>query len=106
MKIDQGSLNSKALLLQKTNQNQNNKGEAKKVDSKSFDSSHPSSKLNLSKTSQDFQKIKDLVLKDSSKSREEKISRLQKLIDSGEYDINEEAVAENLVKEHLIMRDS
>lgn len=103
MKIDQSPMNSQPFLVKTMGQDKEKEELTKEVGKKS--SSSPGVNLNLSKVSEDFQVAKDLVVKDLSLSQEEKVMRLQKLIDSGEYNIDEEAVAESLVKEHLLMRD-
>ena len=60
-------------------------------------------KLNLSPQARQIAKATDIA-KDQSVN-EAKIARLQKLIDNGEYKVDADAVAENLLNEHLTIRD-
>jgi negative regulator of flagellin synthesis FlgM len=58
-------------------------------------------KLNLSERAQSMQKAKDIA-SDSSVD-EARIAQLQKLIDSGNYSVDADAIADRLVDEHLLM---
>lgn len=57
-------------------------------------------KLDFSPDAKKIQKIKELAMAGSDID-EEKVARLQKLIDSGQYKINAENIADKLVDEHL-----
>lgn len=73
-----------------------------KINLSDSDNRDSEDKIKLSTRAQDIQQIKKLV---SSKDKvdEEKVARLQKLIDAGEYNVNSEAVAEKLLNEHIKM---
>jgi len=59
-----------------------------------------STKIDLSSEAQAYQKAKAIASNDDID--EAKVSRLQKLIDEGKYNINAEMVADRLVDEHLL----
>jgi flagellar biosynthesis anti-sigma factor FlgM len=61
-------------------------------------------RVDLSQRAQDMKKIKDLAMAEPS-GRAEKIARLQKLIDEGNYKVDTEAVADRMVDEHLIFNE-
>lgn len=63
-------------------------------------SSIGSSKIDLSPEAQAYQKAKALASNDDID--EAKVSRLQKLIDEGKYNVNAEAVADRLVDEQIL----
>jgi negative regulator of flagellin synthesis FlgM len=63
-------------------------------------SSIGSAKIDLSPEAQAYQKAKALASNDDID--EAKVSRLQKLIDEGKYNINAEAVADRLVDEQIL----
>lgn len=58
-------------------------------------------KINLSTQARQISKAKELASQDSVD--EAKVARLQKLIDSGDYKVDAEAVADKLVNEHLLL---
>lgn len=58
-------------------------------------------KINLSSQARQIGKAKEIASQDSVD--EAKIARLQKLIDSGDYKIDAEGVADKLVNEHLLL---
>lgn len=58
-------------------------------------------KINLSTQARQISKAKELASQDSVD--EAKVARLQKMIDSGEYKVDAEAVADKLVNEHLLL---
>jgi len=60
-------------------------------------------KVNLSAQARHIAKATEIA-KDQNVN-EEKIDRLQKLIDAGKYKVDNEAVAENLLNEHLAIRE-
>jgi negative regulator of flagellin synthesis FlgM len=62
-----------------------------------------SAKVELSQNAQAMSKAKEIATKDTDNSA--KVARLQKLIDSGQYKVDSEAVADKLVNEHLAMGD-
>ena len=62
-----------------------------------------SAKVNVSSKAQDLQKAKQIASEQSVD--EAKVSRLQKLIDEGKYNVNASAVADKIVDEHLLMGD-
>ncbi|MEQ1666249.1 MAG: flagellar biosynthesis anti-sigma factor FlgM [Bdellovibrionales bacterium] len=71
-------------------------GDAKAGDASSIGSS----KIDLSPEAQAYQKAKALASNDDID--EAKVSRLQKLIDEGKYNVNAEAVADRLVDEQIL----
>jgi negative regulator of flagellin synthesis FlgM len=58
-------------------------------------------RLQLSPQARQINKAKEIASQDSVD--EAKIAHLQKLIDSGEYKVDAEAVADKLVNEHLLL---
>lgn len=58
-------------------------------------------RLQLSPQARQINKAKEIASQDSVD--EAKIARLQKMIDSGEYKVDAEAVADKLVNEHLLL---
>jgi flagellar biosynthesis anti-sigma factor FlgM len=63
-----------------------------------------SSKVNLSEQAQLLQKAKELA-KPSDSINEAKVARLQKMIDEGKYQVDDEAVADRLVDSHMMFPD-
>lgn len=61
-------------------------------------------RVELSPRAQDMKKIKDLAMAEPP-DRAEKIARLQKLIDEGNYKVDTEAIADRMVDEHLIFNE-
>lgn len=59
------------------------------------------SSVDLSNKAQQMQKAKDLA--SNIEVDNEKVDRLQKLIDNGKYEVDSKAVADRLVDEHLLM---
>ncbi len=74
---------------------------AKKSDALSGDL-QSSAKVNLSERAQDIKKIREVALA-SPDVDEEKVARLQKMIDEGSYKINADEIADSMVDEHLMM---
>lgn len=60
-----------------------------------------SSKVNVSERAQMMSKAKELASTDSV--NEKRVAELQKLIDSGKYDVSASAIADRMVDEHLMM---
>ncbi|MBY0384167.1 flagellar biosynthesis anti-sigma factor FlgM [bacterium] len=58
-------------------------------------------RLQLSPQARQINKAKEIASQDSVD--EAKIARLQNMIDSGEYKVDAEAVADKLVNEHLLL---
>jgi negative regulator of flagellin synthesis FlgM len=58
-------------------------------------------KINVSSQARQINKAKEIASQDTVD--EAKIARLQKLIDSGDYKVDAEAVADKLVNEHLLL---
>lgn len=61
-----------------------------------------SARLSLSPRAQELKRVKALATPDLESVDEEKVARLQKLIDEGHYKVDAEAVADRLVDEHLM----
>lgn len=61
-----------------------------------------SARIDFSNRAKDIQKAKELATPSDSID-EAKVARLQKLIDSGQYRINAEAIADRLVDEQMKM---
>lgn len=59
-------------------------------------------RLDFSERAQQIKKAKELATPDMSVD-EEKVARLQKMIDEGNYKVDAEAIADSLVDEHLLM---
>lgn len=59
-----------------------------------------SSKVELSSRAKDIQKIKDLAM-NAPDVDQAKVDKFQKLIDSGKYKVDSNAIASKLVDEHL-----
>ena len=62
-----------------------------------------SSKVNVSDRAQAMQKAKDIASKDTV--NEARVAELQKMIDSGKYNVSASAIADKMVDEHLLMND-
>lgn len=60
-----------------------------------------SAKVQLSERAQLMQRAKDIASQ-SEDVNEAKISRLQKLIDEGKYQVNASAIADKMVDEHML----
>ena len=58
-------------------------------------------KINVSSQARQINKAKEIAKQDTVD--EAKVARLQKLIDSGDYKIDSEAIADKLVNEHLLL---
>ena len=58
-------------------------------------------KINVSSQARQINKAKEIASQDTVD--EAKIARLQKMIESGEYKVDAEAVADKLVNEHLLL---
>ncbi len=58
-------------------------------------------KINVSPQARQINKAKEIASQDSVD--EAKVARLQKLIDSGDYKMDAEAIADKLVNEHLLL---
>jgi len=88
-----GIENAKSNALNKTDKEgkSNPLGEAKDLGS--------SAKVNVSEKAHEFQKAKDIA--SGTEVNDEKVERLQKLIDAGQYKVDAKAVADRLVDEHL-----
>lgn len=67
-----------------------------------FGDINSSTKVDLSPRARDIQKAKELATPSDS-INEEKVARLQKLIDSGEYEIDADAIAGKMIDEHSLM---
>lgn len=61
-----------------------------------------SSRVEVSTRAQDMARAKELATPSDSID-EAKVARLQRLIDSGQYNVDAEAIADRLVDEHLKM---
>jgi flagellar biosynthesis anti-sigma factor FlgM len=61
-------------------------------------------RVDVSERAQDMKKIKELAIAEP-KDNSEKIARLQKLIDEGNYKVDTNAVADRMVEEHLIFEE-
>lgn len=109
MKIHSGSLGPKAFDLKKVDSEQKEEKPLKDIENvkghQKEETLRPI-KVSLSSRARDFEKAKALALREEeSADREEKIARLQKLIDEGKYTVDADKVAQNLLKEHLLMND-
>lgn len=62
-----------------------------------------SAKLNLSERAQQMQRAKDIASDDSID--EARVAELQKLIDSGKYNVDASAIADRLVDEHMMFSE-
>ena len=62
-----------------------------------------SAEVAMSPKARDLKKIKDVAMKSSPDIDEAKVAKYQKLIDSGNYKVDAEALADRLVDEHLKM---
>lgn len=62
-----------------------------------------SSKVNVSERAQMMQKAKEVASKDSV--NEARVAELQKMIDSGKYNVSASAIADRMVDEHLLMSE-
>ncbi len=58
-------------------------------------------KINVSSQARQINKAKEIASQDTVD--EAKIARLQKMIESGDYKVDAEAVADKLVNEHLLL---
>ncbi len=91
-----GKLNSdplKDLKSNKTNQDSLSSGEISN-----------SAKVDVSQRAKDMQRIKDIAM-NAEDIDMEKVNRLQKLIDEGDYKIDAAGVADRMLDEHLMMND-
>ena len=61
-----------------------------------------SARVDVSQRAQEIRKAKELATPDSGID-EAKVARLQKLIDSGEYKVNAEAIADRMLDEQMKM---
>jgi len=61
----------------------------------------PQDEVQLSPQARDFQRIKD-VLKKTPEVRQEKVAELSQRINSGNYDVDNEKVAEKIIRDNLI----
>ncbi len=75
---------------------------AKPEGAKSSQDLEGSSNVKLSERAQMMSKAKDIAA-NSGDIDESKVSRLQKLIDEGKYNINASAIADKLVDEHMML---
>lgn len=62
-----------------------------------------SSKVNVSDRAHMMQKAKEIASTDNV--NEARVAELQKLIDSGKYDVNASAIADRMVDEQLMMNE-
>lgn len=69
------------------------------VDGDAKVSASDATKVNLSSRAQDIKKAKDIAMA-TPDVNEEKVSRLQKLIDEGNYKIDADAIAGKMLDEH------
>jgi flagellar biosynthesis anti-sigma factor FlgM len=60
-----------------------------------------SARVDVSKRAQQIKKAKELATPDMTSVNEEKVARLQKMIDEGKYNVSAESIADRLVDEHL-----
>lgn len=58
-------------------------------------------RVNLSQRVQDMQRIRQIASEGVNDIDEAKVARLQAMIDSGEYKVDADAIADRLVDEHL-----
>ena len=101
MKVSERPLNPKALHIHKE-EDLSKERSVKNLKERPSLSTH----LNISNQAKTFQEVKDLVLQDPNQlEREKKVAHLQKLIDSGKYKVDPEALSGKLLKEHLLMKD-
>lgn len=64
-----------------------------------------SANVNVSERAQMMQKAKDVASQGLNDIDEAKVSRLQKLIDEGKYNVDADAIADRLVDSHMEIPD-
>ena len=91
--------------LENQKSSETNKSQSNARNSKVSSSLAPgAAKVKLSEQAQSLQKTKDAI--DLNSVNEEKVARLQKLIDEGRYEPDAAKIADKLVDEHLWMPES
>ncbi|PIT99369.1 MAG: flagellar biosynthesis anti-sigma factor FlgM [Bdellovibrionales bacterium CG10_big_fil_rev_8_21_14_0_10_45_34] len=79
------------------------KGSEKSSNANSADAllNNESAKVDLSERAKDILRAKEIAM-NTSDVDEEKVARLQSLIDSGKYKVDAQAIADRMVDDHLI----
>lgn len=99
MKITSSGLNSANIDLQKTDKNKNNLEQMDSANGNKKDYSE-SAKVNVSQHAKDIQKIKEMAT-NTPDVDQEKVAKFKDLINSGQYKIDAQGIADKLINEEL-----
>lgn len=99
-KIGNPTQNAETAKLSKTSTEAIGEGKKASKTSAAFAGSS-SAKVDLSQRAQDIKKAKELATPTDT-INEDKVARLQKMIDEGKYKVDADAIADRLVDEHLL----
>ncbi len=105
MKVSGDKLNSQMQGLTAT-QGSRTGATSAKAKGLSAEAGSRSEKVNLSERAQTMQRAKELASQQMEQVDMEKVARLQKLIDEGNYKTDAATIADRLVNEHLMASES
>jgi len=102
MKIDPSKINDVAKGLgSSATKNIGNERASKNGKSDGTRTDASSARVDISAKGKSIQKVRELATPDMDGVDEEKVARLQKLIDDGNYSVDSEALADRIITEHI-----
>lgn len=105
MKVSNGNMNHSDSLIRENTKTGSQTDEAKikeKIGEKAKNPS-PSARVDLSPSLQDVSQVKESVSSEINQVDMDKVDKFRRLIESGEYKVDAQAVADRMVDEHLML---